>query len=83
MFILDSITPRETKEAGIGETKKSELEDPGTFEENNDRSTFHSINILLIMYYIILINVSLIAVNTPISIYFGMEWNLSCQKVNH
>jgi hypothetical protein len=33
MFILDSITPRETKETGVGEAKKSKLEDPGTFEE--------------------------------------------------
>ena len=41
MFILDSITPRETKEIGVGET------DPGPFEENNDVSTFHFIIITL------------------------------------
>jgi len=40
MFILDSITPRETKETGAGQTKKTGLENPGTFEENNDVSTF-------------------------------------------
>jgi hypothetical protein len=82
MFILDSITPRETKETGVGETKKSELEDPGTFEENNDVSTFHFINILLMMFYIIFINVSLITICTTVSIYFGMEWNLQLSKSN-
>jgi hypothetical protein len=64
MFILDSITPRETKETGVEETKKSELEDPGTFEKNNDVSIFYFINILLIMFYIIFINVSLITIFT-------------------
>ena len=73
MFILDSITPRETKETGVGETKKSESDDPGTFEENNDVSTFHFINTLSVMFYIIFINVSLITISTTISIYFGME----------
>jgi hypothetical protein len=32
MFILDSITPRETKETGAGQTKNTESENPGTFE---------------------------------------------------
>jgi hypothetical protein len=91
MFILDSITPRETKETGVGETKKSELEDPGTFEENNDVSTLHYINITLftlhylhyiIYIYIIFINVSLITISTTVSIYFGMEWNLQLSKSN-
>jgi hypothetical protein len=70
MFILDSITPRETKETGTGQTKNTESENPGTFEENNGVSTFHFINI------------SLITVSTVISIYFGMEWNLQLSKSN-
>ena len=44
MFILDSITPRETKEIDVGET------DPGPFEENNDVSTFHFIIITLFTF---------------------------------
>lgn len=40
MFILDSITPRETKETGAGQTKNTKSENPGTFEDNNDVSTF-------------------------------------------
>jgi hypothetical protein len=40
MFILDSITPRETKEIGTGQTKNSKSENPGTFEENSGVSTF-------------------------------------------
>ena len=40
MFILDSITPRETKETGGGPTKNTKSENPGTFEDNNDVSTF-------------------------------------------
>jgi hypothetical protein len=55
MFILDSITPRETKETDVGETKKSELEDPGTFEENNDVSTFHFINTTLFTFTLFLL----------------------------
>jgi len=43
MFVLDSITPRETKETGAGQTKKTELENPGTFEENNDKYFFISL----------------------------------------
>jgi hypothetical protein len=39
-FILDSITPTETKGTGAGQTKNTESENPGTFEENNDVSTF-------------------------------------------
>jgi hypothetical protein len=43
MFILDSITPRETKETGAGQTKNTESENQGTFEDNNEVSTslFH------------------------------------------
>jgi hypothetical protein len=40
MFILDSITLRETRETGTGQTKNTESENPGTFEDNNDASTF-------------------------------------------
>ena len=40
MFILDSITPRETKETGAGQTKNTESENSGTLEDNNDVSTF-------------------------------------------
>jgi hypothetical protein len=40
MFILEAITPRETKETGAGQTKNTESENPGTFEDNNDVSTF-------------------------------------------
>jgi len=40
MFILDSITPRETKETGAGQTKNTESGNPETFEDNNDVSTF-------------------------------------------
>jgi len=40
MFTLDTITPRETKQTGAGQTKNTELENPGTFEDNNDVSTF-------------------------------------------
>jgi hypothetical protein len=40
MSILDSITPRETKETGAGQTENTKSENPGTFEENNDVSTF-------------------------------------------
>jgi chloramphenicol O-acetyltransferase len=39
MFILDSITPTETKETGTEQTKNTESENPGTFEDN-DVSTF-------------------------------------------
>ena len=80
MFILDSITRRETKATGAGQTKNTESENPGTFEDNNDVSTFYFINIRLIMFYI---NVSLITISTIIGIYFDMEWNLSCQKGIH
>jgi len=82
MFILDSITPRETKETGTGQTKNTDSENPGTFEENNGVSTFHFINIRLLVFYIIFINISLITVSTIISIYFGMEWNLQLSKSN-
>jgi hypothetical protein len=30
MFVLDSITPRETKETGAGHIKNTESENPGT-----------------------------------------------------
>jgi hypothetical protein len=40
MFVLDSITPRETKETAAGQTKNTESENPGTYEDNNDVSTF-------------------------------------------
>jgi hypothetical protein len=40
VFILDSITPRETKETGAGQTKITESENPGIFEDNKDVSTF-------------------------------------------
>jgi hypothetical protein len=40
MFILDSITRRETKETGTGQTKNTELENPGTLEDKNEVSTF-------------------------------------------
>jgi len=40
MFILDSKTPGETKETGAGQTKNTESENPGTFEDNNDVSIF-------------------------------------------
>jgi len=40
MFVLDSKTPRETKETGAGQTKSTESENPGTSEDNNDVSTF-------------------------------------------
>ena len=39
IFILDSITPRETKETGAGQTKNTESEKSGTLEDN-DVSTF-------------------------------------------
>ena len=39
MFILDSITPRETKETGAGQTQNTESENPGTFEDNSNVST--------------------------------------------
>jgi hypothetical protein len=39
MFILDSITPKETKETGTGQTN-TESENPGTFEDDNVVSTF-------------------------------------------
>ena len=80
MFILDSITPRETKETGAEQTKNTESENSETMEENNDVSTFlfH-----LIMFYIIFINVSLIKISTIISIYFDMELNLQLSKLIH
>jgi hypothetical protein len=40
MFILDPVTPRETKETGVGQTKNTDSENPGTFEDNNYVSTF-------------------------------------------
>jgi hypothetical protein len=40
IFILDSMTPRETKETGAGQTKNTESENPGAFEDNNVVSTF-------------------------------------------
>jgi hypothetical protein len=36
--ILDCI--RETKETGAGQTKNTESENPGTFEDSSDVSTF-------------------------------------------
>jgi hypothetical protein len=39
-FILDSVTPRETKQTGPGQIKKTESENPRTFEDNNDVSAF-------------------------------------------
>ena len=83
MFILDSITPGESKENGAGQTKNTESENPGTHEDINDIiSTFHFINIHLITFFIIFINVSLITISTIISIYFDMEWNLQLSKSN-
>jgi hypothetical protein len=72
----------ETKETRPGQTKNTKLENPGTFEDNNVVSTFYFINIRLIMFYIIFINVGLITINTIISIYFDMEWNLQLSKSN-
>jgi len=40
MFILDSITPRGNKQTGAGQTKNTELENPRTFEDNNNVGTF-------------------------------------------
>jgi hypothetical protein len=40
MFILDSKTPRETRENGTGHTKNTKSENPGTFEDNSDVRTF-------------------------------------------
>jgi hypothetical protein len=40
MFILNSITPRETKETGAVQTKNKESENTWTFEDNNDIRTF-------------------------------------------
>jgi hypothetical protein len=40
MFILDSITPRETKETKESWKNNTKSENPGTFEDNNDVSTF-------------------------------------------
>ena len=40
MLILDSITPRENKETGAGQTKNTESENPGTHEDINDVNTF-------------------------------------------
>ena len=82
MFILDSITTRETKDTGAGQTKNTESENPGTFEDNNDISTFYFINIHLIMFYIIFINVGLITISTIIRICFDIERNLQLSKSN-
>jgi hypothetical protein len=66
--MFDSVTPREPKDTGAGQTKNTDSENPGTFEDNNDVSTFYIINIRLIMFYIIFINVSLITVSKVISV---------------
>jgi len=66
MFILDSITPGESKENGAGQTKNTESENPGTHEDINDVSTFHFIKYKYL----------------SISIYFDMEWNLQLSKSN-
>jgi hypothetical protein len=79
---LDSITPRETKETGAVQTKNTRSENPGTFEDNNDVSAFYFINIRLITFYIIFINVSLITISAIISIYFDMKWKLQLSKSN-
>jgi hypothetical protein len=55
MFILDAITPRETKETGVGQIKNIDSENPWTFKDNNYVNTFfYFCNICLISIYIIL-----------------------------
>jgi hypothetical protein len=39
MFSLDSMTPRETKQTGVGQTKNTDSKNPGTFEDDNYVST--------------------------------------------